>query len=87
MRASISTRRRQGELTVRYAVVPLSAREGVAVVVDTELLHSGPNESHHAHQRVLTALGREAHHAAIGFTDIDERNAAKLRAVRCSSAT
>ena len=39
------------------------------------------------HQEALTALGRKAHYAAAEFTDMDERNAAKLRAVRCSSAT
>jgi hypothetical protein len=71
------------------------------MLVDTELLHSGANESHRAgghaqdgvnrlsraHQQVLTALGRKAHHAATEFTDMDERNAVKLRAVRCNSAT
>jgi hypothetical protein len=69
--------------------------------VDTELLHSRANESHRAgahaqdrvnrlsraHQQVLTPLGRKAHYAATEFTDMDERNAAKLRAVRCSSVT
>jgi hypothetical protein len=39
------------------------------------------------HQQTLTDLGRKAHFAANGFTDVDDRNAAKMRAVRCSSAT
>jgi Protein of unknown function (DUF2563) len=56
------------------------------MLVDTKLLHSGANESR-AHQQVLTALGRKAHCAATEFTDIYERNAAKLQAVRCNSAT
>ena len=40
-----------------------------------------------AHRETLTKLGRKAHHAATEFTDMDDRNAAKLRAVRCSSDT
>ncbi|KZS58389.1 DUF2563 family protein [Mycobacterium ostraviense] len=40
-----------------------------------------------AHQEVLTAVGGNARRAAAGFTGMDERNAAQLRAVRCSSAT
>jgi Protein of unknown function (DUF2563) len=40
-----------------------------------------------AHQQTLTELGRKAHSAADGFTDMDDRNAAKMRAVRCSSVT
>ncbi|ARG59463.1 DUF2563 family protein [Mycobacterium kansasii] len=102
--------------------------------VDTDLLHSGGNQSHQAggharegadqlaqgplpsgtfgefaagetfhgvvsasltkhvqtlqaHHEALSAIGDKAHHAAAGFTDMDERNAAKLRAVRCSSVT
>jgi hypothetical protein len=39
------------------------------------------------HQEALTAVGGKAHRAAAGFTDMEERNSAKLRAVRCSSAT
>jgi Protein of unknown function (DUF2563) len=40
-----------------------------------------------AHQKVLTAIGGKAHRVAAAFTDTEGRNAAKLRAVRCSSAT
>ncbi|BBX73273.1 DUF2563 family protein [Mycobacterium shinjukuense] len=40
-----------------------------------------------AHREALTALGGKAHYAAAGFTDMDDRNAANLRAVRCGSAT
>ena len=47
------------------------------MVVGRQVLQSGANES----------LGRKAHYAAPDFADMDERNAAKLRAVRCSSAT
>ena len=39
------------------------------------------------HQETLTELGRKAHYAANGFTDMDDRNAAEMRAVRCSSGT
>jgi hypothetical protein len=39
------------------------------------------------HQETLTAIGGKAHQAAAGFTDMEERNAAKLRAVRCTSGT
>jgi|GraSoiStandDraft_30_1057271.scaffolds.fasta_scaffold550453_2 Protein of unknown function (DUF2563) len=38
-------------------------------------------------QEVLTAAGRKAHQAATGFTDMDEGNAANLRAVRCNCVT
>jgi hypothetical protein len=47
------------------------------VVVGRQVLRSGANES----------LGREAHYAATDFADMDKRGAAKLRAVRCNSAT
>ena len=40
-----------------------------------------------AHRETLTDLGRKAHYAANGFTDMDDRNAAEMRAVRCSSGT
>jgi hypothetical protein len=40
-----------------------------------------------ARQETLSELGRKAHYAADGFTDMDDRNAAELRAVRCSSGT
>jgi Protein of unknown function (DUF2563) len=35
-----------------------------------------------AHQDTLSAVGTNAHTAAKGFTDMEERNAAQLRAVR-----
>ncbi|MCV7123227.1 DUF2563 family protein [Mycobacterium lacus] len=35
-----------------------------------------------AHREALTAFGANAHLAAMGFTDMDERNAGALRAVR-----
>lgn len=49
-------------------------------------------QAHHvktlqAHQETLTSVGTNAHTAANGFTDMEERNAAELRAVRPSSAT
>jgi hypothetical protein len=40
-----------------------------------------------AHRETLTELARKARYAANGFTDMDDRNAARMRAVRCSSAT
>ncbi|HZC53588.1 MAG TPA: DUF2563 family protein [Mycobacterium sp.] len=39
-----------------------------------------------AHQETLTTVGTNAHTAAKGFTDMEESNAAKLRAVRPSTA-
>jgi alanine racemase len=49
-------------------------------------------QAHHAktlkaHQETLSTVGTNAHTAADGFTDMEERNAAQLRAVRPSSAT
>jgi len=49
-------------------------------------------QAHHVktlqvHQETLTSVGTNAHTAANGFTDMDERNAAELRAIRPSSAT
>jgi hypothetical protein len=59
-----------------------------------ETFHDAVSSSHdrhvkdlQAHQQTLTELGRKAHYAANGFTDMDDRNAAKMRAVRCSSGT
>ncbi|OMC48277.1 DUF2563 family protein [Mycobacterium sp. IS-1264] len=40
-----------------------------------------------AHQETATTVGKNAHLAANGFTDMEERNAAQLRAVRPGSAT
>ncbi|MFZ1179084.1 MAG: DUF2563 family protein [Mycobacterium sp.] len=39
------------------------------------------------HQETLTEVGRKAHYAATEFTDMDEDNAAELRAVRGGSVT
>ncbi|OIN81823.1 DUF2563 family protein [Mycobacterium malmoense] len=39
------------------------------------------------HRETLTELGRKAHYAANEFVDMDDRNAAEMRAVRCSSDT
>ena len=48
-------------------------------------------QAHHvktlqAHQETLTTVGTNAHTAAKGFTDMEDHNAAALRAVRPSSA-
>jgi hypothetical protein len=40
-----------------------------------------------AHGESLTAIGGKAFQAAAGFTGMEERNAAELRAVRPNSAT
>lgn len=40
-----------------------------------------------AHHETLTGLGHKAHYAANGFTNMDDRNAAKERAVRWTSDT
>ncbi|MCV7425467.1 DUF2563 family protein [Mycobacterium montefiorense] len=40
-----------------------------------------------AHGETLATVGGKAHKAASEFTDMEEHNAAKLRAVRCNSAT
>ncbi|MBW0012427.1 DUF2563 family protein [Mycobacterium sp.] len=40
-----------------------------------------------SHRRTLTELGRKARFAADEFTNMDDRNAAEMRAVPCSSAT
>ncbi len=37
-----------------------------------------------ANREALTELGRKANYAATEFVDMDYRNAAKLRAMRCS---
>ena len=128
------TTRWDGIADGRGNIETLTAREGVAMFVNTDLLHSGADESHRAgghaqdgadqlsrgplmsgmfggfpaaenfhstvsaahaqhlknlqaHQQTLTDLGRKARYAATEFTDMDDRNAAKLRAVRCSSGT
>jgi hypothetical protein len=40
-----------------------------------------------AHYEALTAIGGQARRAAAEFVDMEERNAAKLRMVRCGSGT
>ncbi len=40
-----------------------------------------------AHQETLTGVGHNAHHAANGFANMDDRNAARERAVRWTSDT
>ncbi|OBG28410.1 DUF2563 family protein [Mycobacterium sp. E3198] len=40
-----------------------------------------------AHQETLTGVGHNAHYAANGFTNMDDRNAAQERAVRWTSDT
>jgi hypothetical protein len=47
------------------------------VVVGRQVLQSGAHES----------LDPKAHYAAPDFADMDGRNAAKLRTVRCSCGT
>ena len=39
-----------------------------------------------AHQETLTAIGGRAQRATGEFTDMEQHNAAKLRALRCSSS-
>ncbi|BBX99036.1 DUF2563 family protein [Mycobacterium lacus] len=51
------------------------------------LAHAGHTKALQAHQGILGSVGSKAHHAARGFTRMDEGNAAALRAVRCSSGT
>lgn len=41
----------------------------------------------HAHRQALITVGEKARHAATGFTDMDDGNAAELKAVVCSCAT
>ena len=49
--------------------------------------HGQHVKSLQAHQETLTGLGHKAHYAANGFTNMDDRNAADMRAVRCTSDT
>lgn len=49
--------------------------------------HAQHVKSLRAHHEGLTAVGAKAHRAGTGFTDMDERNAAKLQAVECNSGT
>lgn len=39
------------------------------------------------HRQALITVGEKARHAATGFTDMDDGNAAELKAVVCSCAT
>jgi len=61
---------------------------------DAESFHDAVTSAHahhvknlQAHQETLTTTGANAHLAANTFANTEERNAAKLRAVRCSSNT
>jgi hypothetical protein len=49
--------------------------------------HAHHLEKLQGHQRTLTEVGRKGHYAANAFVEMDNRNAAEMRAVRCSSAT
>jgi len=49
--------------------------------------HAEHTKSMQAQQETLTAVGGRARRAAAEFTDMEEHNAAKLLALRCSSAT
>jgi hypothetical protein len=56
--------------------------------------HDAVSEAHaqhvktlQAHQETLGAVGAKAHRAATAFVEMDERGAAKLQAVRPTSAT
>jgi uncharacterized protein DUF2563 len=40
-----------------------------------------------AHQQALRDVGDKAHTVATAFSKMDERNASKLKAVQCNSAT
>lgn len=51
------------------------------------MAHAGHTEALQAHQQILNAVGRKAQYAARGFTQMDQGNAAALRAVRCGSGT
>jgi hypothetical protein len=62
--------------------------------VAAEVFHDAVSLAHtqqvrglQAHQQALTVIGRKAERAAAEFTDMDESNAAKLRAVGCGSDT
>ncbi|OBF04339.1 DUF2563 family protein [Mycobacterium sp. 852002-10029_SCH5224772] len=54
--------------------------------------HNAMNAAHgqhvknlQGHSETLTGVGTKAHHAANGFTNMDQHNAAELKAVRPSS--
>jgi hypothetical protein len=49
--------------------------------------HADPVTGLPSHQETPPAIGGQAQRAAVEFTDMEEHNAAKLRALRCSSAT
>jgi hypothetical protein len=49
--------------------------------------HAQHVENLQGHQQTLTEVGRKGHFAATGFVEMDDRNAAEMRAVRCSSTT
>lgn len=47
--------------------------------------HGQHVKSLQGHSETLTSVGTKAHHAADGFTNMDQHNAGELRAVRPSS--
>lgn len=49
--------------------------------------HAQQMRNLHAHRQALITVGEKARHAATGFTDMDDGNAAELKAVVCSCAT
>ncbi|HTQ22953.1 DUF2563 family protein [Mycobacterium sp.] len=59
-----------------------------------DVFHEAVTSAHTAHVRILhaqhqtlTAVGDQAHRAAVEFTAMDELNAAKLRMGQCNSNT
>ncbi len=48
--------------------------------------HTKHVKSLQAHQETLTAISGRARRAAAEFTDMEQHNAAKLRALRCSNS-
>jgi hypothetical protein len=59
-----------------------------------EAFHEAVTQAHthhtaklRAHQHTLSNVGDKAHTVATAFSEMDERNASKLKAVRCNSAT
>lgn len=59
-----------------------------------EAFHHATESAHAQHVRLLlvhtdtlTAVGKNAHRSAAGFTEMEEGNARSVRAVRCTSTT
>jgi hypothetical protein len=71
---------------------PVSGMFGDFAAADA--FHEAVTEAHthhttklRAHQQTLSSVGDKAHTVATAFSEMDERNASKLKAVRCNSAT